>query len=391
MRDILRQNNLDLLREIGRLELALSSVSVLPELSAYHEQIIMVCEALRRLGHQNLRDLDLNKDEILPDILSQTQNLTKLFRLYDEHFASPILRSLPSDRLCLRVIAWLHAAHPATQNVPAAISNGGFSIWPEPRLPVVYFMPSSRQHGLLYLPLFFHEFGHLLYACHELEMNNLVCELQKEIAGLLKLASLSDDDYAQETARRRRTIVATWYVWTQEIFCDMVGFTIGGPCFARAFSMYLRMSGRDAFHLPERELESSRHPVTWLRIRLLADHARQKGWAAEAEALETEWHKIAATMGIEEYYYGFYDDRFLPSIRKTIEDMLIEASPYQFSARDVSSTEWDPDSSTPVHLFNRAWSIFLNDPSGYESWEEQTIAHFLASTEPTGHERTPTY
>jgi hypothetical protein len=390
MREILRQNNLDLLREINRLELALSSVSVLPELSAYHEQIIRVCEALRQLGQQNLRDLDLNKDEILPDILSQTQNLTKLFRLYDEHFASPILRSLPSDRLCLRVIAWLHANHPVTQDVPAAVSNGGFSIWPEPRLPVVYFMPSSRQHGLLYLPLFFHEFGHLLYACHELEMNNLVCELQKEIASLLKLASLSDDAYAQENARRRRTIVATWYVWTQEIFCDMVGFTIGGPCFARAFSMYLRVSGRDAFHLPERELESSRHPVTWLRIRLLADQARQKGWAAEADALENEWHKIAATMGIEEYYYGFYDDRFLPSIRKTIEDMLTEASPYQFSAKDVSSAEWDPDSSTPVHLLNRAWAIFLNDPSGYESWEEQAIARFLASTESIEHERTPT-
>jgi hypothetical protein len=390
MRGILTQSNLDLLREIARLESALSSVSVLPELSVYHERISTVCEALRKQGHQNLHDLSLNKDEILPDVLSETQNLAKLFRLYNEHFVSPILRSLPSDRLCLRLITWLHAHHPETQNVPAALRDGGFSIWPEPQLPVVYFMPSSRQHGLLYLPLFFHEFGHLLYACHESEMDNLVYELQEEISGLLEPASLRDDLYAQEDAKRRRAIAATWYVWTQELFCDAVGFTIGGPCFAHAFSMYLRMGGRDEFHLPREKLELSRHPVTWLRIRLLAERARQIG-VIEADRLETEWSRIAATMGIIEEYYSFYDDRFLPSIRQTIDDMLIEASPYQFSAEDVSPSDWNPGSSSLVHLLNRAWTIFLNNPSAYDDWEEQAISTFLATTGIIDHERKPTY
>lgn len=385
MRGILTQSNLDLLMEIARLKSALSSVSVLPELSAYHEQISKVCEILRRQGHQNLHDLSLNKDEILPDILSETQNLAKLFRLYDEHFASPVLRSLPSDRLCLRAITWLHAHHPETQNVPVALNDGGFSIWPEPQLPIVYFMPPSRQHGLLYLPLFFHEFGHLLYACHKPEMNNLVCELQKEIAGLLEPISQCDDLYAQEDARRRTAIAETWYEWTQELFCDTAGFTIGGPCFVNAFSMYLRMGGRDEFHLPREKLEFSRHPVTWLRIRLLAERARQMG-LVDADRLETEWNQIAATMGIAEEYYGFYDDRFLPSIRKTIDDMLTEASPYQFRAEDVSPSDWDPEPSSPVHLLNRAWFIFINDSDGYDDWEEQAISTFLASTGAADHE-----
>jgi hypothetical protein len=391
MRGILTQSNLDLLREIARLESALSSVSVLPELSAYHERISKVCEALRKQGHQNLRDLNLDRDEILPDILSETQKLANLFRLYNEHFASPILRSLPSDRLCLRVITWLHGNHPETQNVPVALSDGGFSIWPEPQLPIVYFMPPSRQHGLLYLPLFFHEFGHLLYACHRPEMNNLVYELQKEIADLLEPISQRDDLYAQEEARRRTAIAETWYEWAQELFCDMVGFIIGGPCFVNAFSMYLRMGSRDEFHLPREKLEFSRHPVTWLRIQLLADQARQIGWSTEADELEDEWDKIAATMEVTEDYYGFYDPSFLPSIRKALNDMLEEASPYQFTDRDVFSSAWEPDSSTPVHLLNRAWSIFLNDPSSYDCWEEQTISTFLASTETIDHEREQTH
>jgi hypothetical protein len=239
-------------------------------------------------------------------------------------------------------------------------------------------MPPSRQHGLLYLPLFFHEFGHLLYACHKPEINNLVCELQKEIAGLLEPISQRDDLYAQEDARRRTAIAETWYEWTQEVFCDTAGLTIGGPCFVNAFSMYLRMGGRDEFHLPREKLEFSRHPVTWLRIRLLAERAHQMG-LVEADRLETEWNQIATTMGIAEEYYGFYDDRFLPSIRKTIDDMLIEASPYQFTTEDVSS-DWDSDSSTPVHLLNRAWSVFLNDPSSYDSWEQQAISIFLENT-----------
>ncbi|MGA9351782.1 MAG: hypothetical protein WBW48_23685, partial [Anaerolineae bacterium] len=131
--------------------------------------------------------------------------------------------------------------------------------------------------------------------------------------------------------------------------------------------------------------------VTWLRIQLLADQARQIGWSAEADELENEWDKIAATMEVIEDYYGFYDPSFLPSIRETLDDMLEEASPYRFTDRDVSSSEWEPDSSTPVHLLNRARSIFLNDPSSYDSWEEQAISTFLASTETTDHEREPTH
>ncbi len=379
MREILRQSNIDLLREINRLKSVVYSASVLPELVTYQAQILITCEMLRRQGQQNLRDLDLNRDELLPDILSETQRLASWFRLYNERFAGPVLRSLPSDQLCLRIIAWLHDHHPETHRVPAALSDGGFGIWPEPQFPIVYIMPFSRQRGLLYLPLFFHEFGHLLYVCHEAKMDELVYELQKSIADLLESTPQQDDLSAQEGAKRRRAIAVTWYLWTQEIFCDAVGFAIGGPCFAYAFSMYLRTSGRDAFYLPRSQLEFSHHPVTWLRIHFLADQVRRAGWPKEAEKLENEWSKIAATMGVTEEYHGFYEDRFMPLIRKTIDDMLTVASPWQFLDEDVAPSEWDPQSSSPVHLLNTAWRMYLQDPASYDSWEEQAISAFLES------------
>jgi hypothetical protein len=357
----------------------LTTLSAPAEISTYQYWMTEACSSLRRRILQNLRDLELNRDDILNDILSETQLLTAFFRLCNQRLASPLLRYRPSDRLCLRIIAWLHDQHTETKGIPAGLSDGEFGIWPELRIPIVYFMPSSRQRGLLYTPLFFHEFGHLLYAGHKRELDELVGDLQRELADGLEPVSQRNDSYAHREAKTRNIIVETWYEWTQEIFCDAVGLTIGGPCFANAFSMYLRMGGRDRFLQPREHLAFSEHPVAWLRIRLIAERIRQMG-LAEADRLETEWNQIAATMGIAEEYYGFYDDRFLSSIHTTIDDMLTEASPYHFSTEDVSSSGWNPESSSLVHLLNRAWSIFLNDPSVYDSWEEQAIATFLAST-----------
>ena len=74
-----------------------------------------------------------------------------------------------------------------------------------------------------------------------------------------------------------------------------------------------------------------------------------------------------------------YVDEFLPSIRSTLSDMLTEASPYQFTKADVSSSECDPKVSSPVHLLNKAWSIIAAEPDHYSNWEEQAISTFLAN------------
>ena len=105
MRDILRRSNLGLLREVDQLRCALSSASVLPGLSPYYEWMRQAFSYFSTQVHQNLEDLRLGKDEILPDVLSETQRLANGFRLCNEHFIGPLLRSQSTDRLCLRVIA----------------------------------------------------------------------------------------------------------------------------------------------------------------------------------------------------------------------------------------------------------------------------------------------
>ena len=314
---ILRQNNADLLREIGRLkDILYNNRGAFPdELIPYYAWAVDKCNDLYQKVRQNLEDINLQQRNILSDILSETQTVTREFRLFNQRCVSPILRSRPSDHLCLKILRWLHSSNPITKQIPVAFSDEEFSILP--MKPSFYFMPSSSQHGLLYLPLFFHEYGHLIYFCHKQEMDNLTSDFQIAIKDLLEPKIQRNDLHAQEAEITRATIVETWYQWAQEIFCDAIGFYIGGPAFLRAFSMYLRMHGQNEFKVPVHELAGRSHPVTFLRIRLLSDLANRMGYNSEADKLEEEWEKIARTLGIVEDYFGYYEASLLPDLRQT--------------------------------------------------------------------------
>src|SRR5207247_6965427 len=97
-----------------------------------------------------------------------------------------------------------------------------------------------------------------------------------------------NDRHDEAQANVRGTIVARWHTWTQELFCDAVGLVVGGPSFLNAFSGHLSSMSRGDFHRAESDLIGSTHPVTWLRIRLLASRARILHWTAPANRLEHE-------------------------------------------------------------------------------------------------------
>jgi len=348
-----------------------------PELVPYYGAVLGMHERYRAQAAQNLRDLELGLEAILPEVLSNTQRVTSRFGVYNQLWVRPVLRSKPSDRLCLKLLQWMHSIHSDTSGIPVALSDEQFSIVAE--RPTIYFMPCSAQHGLLYLPLFFHEFGHLLYFLREDEMDDLVRDLQSQIAGLLTPRVQRDDERARQEERMRKVIVETWYEWTQELFCDAVGYTMCGTAFAHAFSMYMRMRGPSEYHVPLEDLAGRSHPVTWLRVRLLADRAFLMGYHDDARLLEAAWDVIASSMGIDEDYYGFYDESFLEPIRATIHDMLTEASPRPFQEQqEVEAIETSSTPTSPVRLLNLAWKRSEEDPNNYRVWEEQAIDVFLA-------------
>ncbi len=116
MRDILQQNNADLLREIRllreRIEDAASAIP--PELQSFQDWIISFCDKLQAKALQNLQNLNLRINSILPNVLSDTQALTLHVRLFNQRLVGPVLRTRESDRLCLKVLLWIHSTHKLT-------------------------------------------------------------------------------------------------------------------------------------------------------------------------------------------------------------------------------------------------------------------------------------
>ena len=377
MKDLLIENNITLCHEIEQLQGSIleAEANTLGELHAYIAEIKNECNNLHQRVSLNLKDLELNQDNLLKDILSETELVTRNFYDLNGIRVSPILRSNDSDRLSLKFLKWMHETDPQTKHLPAAICDGDFTIYPIK--PTLYTTPCVSQHGLRNFPIFFHEFGHLLYSLHRQEMDDLVYELQEEIKRLLHPPTVRNDAYTKAQQKQQGVIVDTWYEWAQECFCDAVGIVMGGPAFAYLFSMYFRVLGWNEYHKSRINLAYSSHPVTWIRIHLLANRAERMGYKEVAIDLEEKWDQVATALGVPEDYNGFYDKSFLPVIQEKLNDMITETSPCEFQESEVSNIDPDSAFSSPVALLNMAWQKFFDDPDGYREWEKDAITRFL--------------
>ncbi len=376
MRTNLTAQNWRLLHGLRNLANMIGQASIPVELEPYRSLIQQSCQEYCNIVEQNLRDLQLEQDTILEDVLSSTQAAKRMVMLFSTRLAVPILRASDADRLSLRIIGWMHQEHPATVVLPPAFADGATAVWPT-SIPI-YFLPCMEQHSLLYQPLLFHEFGHLLYNLHKPEMDALVGELQRYIAQRLIPLSQRNDRHADEQARKRQVIADTWYAWTQEIFCDAVGLAIGGPSFLLAFSTHLSMMECGDFYRSPVDLQGSSHPVTWLRIQLLTERAKVPGLSDLAQRISKEWAVVANAIGIIEDYHGYYNAEIAPAVQHIVDDMLVEADPRWYLPEEIACNELVADSDSPVHLLNCAWQVYETNPEGYSQWEAEAVKRFLA-------------
>ena len=327
MREHLRQANLDILHQIEILQDLIGAVSVPGELMPYVACISATLDTLRRAGKRSIQDLAYNIPETIPDILSTTQSLIQEFELVNSLYASPITRGSKGDELALSLLRWLHDGHPKTKQLPFGLSNGDFAIYPTPKVPPIYLLPVSRQHSLLYLPLFFHEFGHLLYSYHKRELDDLVREFLRVVGDHVAPQALRDPSTSGRGDEFRVRLLTVWYAWVQEIFCDAIGLNIGGPSFLKAFSHFSCARSSEQYYVPRERQLQRKHPVTWIRIKMLVDLARKLDCTALADEVEHAWSDTARAMKIREDYEGTWADEFFIPLRQVIDDMVEETQP----------------------------------------------------------------
>jgi hypothetical protein len=378
MRTYLEEANKDLLYQIGVVQELLGRVSVCGELTPYVAHIVNLCEAMRQRAQRNLLDLSYGVASTYSDVLSATQNLSTFFEIVNSRLATPVVRARPDDdRLGLLVVRFLHDSHTKTASLPFAISDGSFAVYPTDQVPPVYLVPISRQMTLLYLPLLFHEFGHLLYRRHKDELDELVKDLQKVIARHLAPKAVRGRAAATRANTFRKQAVTCWYAWAQEFYCDAVGIHIGGPAYLKAFSHYFRTLSPSEYYIPRKTQLEGKHPVTWLRTKMLVDRARKYGLAPLATAVEQTWAECASAMGVAEDYEGLWSDDYFQPLRSTLDDMIEETQPRRFRDSEMAEKTGSRPAS-PVHLCNVAWSAFETDANGYRAWEKAAISAFLS-------------
>jgi hypothetical protein len=374
---ILQSANQELLDDATSLMAAVEKARVFPELRPYQVWLAERLADIQNDADDNLQVLSLGYPELIPEILSRTQQLTRAMNLCNSRLAGPLLRIRESDRLSLRVLSWIHGKHERTRDTPFAVSDGEFASWPWPPNPALYFIPPTGQGGLRYQSLFFHEFGHLLYATESTALDAVVGAFQRSVEGFLEPRFVRNDMRSDAETRERRIIVETWYAWTQEFFCDGVGLRIGGPGFVYAFSAHLRLRGRGAFEPPHEKLPHSSHPPAGIRVRLLCHRLGQLGLSHLAEKMGTEWDAIAEALDAKPDYFGYYSEEFLDSLTTTTDHMLSIVDPYRFASEDMGRDELPVERWTPVYLVNRAWHLYYEDYKRYREWEPVAINRFL--------------
>jgi hypothetical protein len=366
MNALLKPSIANFKRELRSTRSIIRSQQVPSELKPFRDWLGGFYEYLDQEAERLEYYIGLNDPELNRDIYNKLSWLLNRFQIFSKQYLPGLYRTHDNDRLPLKVLHWLHHQHTQTTDCAFVIMDGEFSIRSQVGMPLCYYLPIVSQQSLLFLPLFYHELAHYLYQCHKLELDALVMALQDRLRSHLTVPFQPNNVQYQNELARVKVIVETWFEWTEELFCDAVGLHIGGATYLKAFSHYLCMGGRGSYFLPEHYLANSGHPVTWLRIRFLAERAKTMGLVEEAERMEKEWAEIAGGLGIREDYFGYYNNIYHQDILKTINDMLIEANPILFS-------DYTGDPNNFISIIHEAWRQFEIDPTTYDLWENNVI------------------
>lgn len=372
MRTGLIRSNDDLSHQIGTLQHLLGRAQIPGELTAYRSAIESVCEELRRQVRRNLKDLAYDHPDTFSNVLRQTQRVMTELEVVNAYYAGPLLRSKQDDRLALLVLRWLHDEHPKTARRAFALSDGQFAIYPDLRYPSLFFLPCSRRRTLLYLPLLFHEFGHLLYALHRPEMDDLVLEFQETAANVFAPTTRRQGASASQQDAFQAQLVLAYYPWCQEFFCDAVGLQIGGLSYLHAFINYFRLQGGQAFYVPRDKLVHKEHPVGWLRVRSLIHRAEKLHNDGAVAALATEWRETAHLLGIAEDYEGTWSAELFDPLQVMLDNMLEETAARPANSDEVANRSLDGVQSI-VGLLNAAWVRFQADATAFVAEEAAAI------------------
>jgi hypothetical protein len=139
--------------------------------------------------------------------------------------------------------------------------------------------PYTERDSVHFNSLLFHEIGHFLFQKSDLqqELTTSLGEMRSKVQQLTTPGMLFDPPTVGAAASEN---VLTW---CQELYCDLVGVTLGGPSYAIAFGRLSRLQGTDA--KAERQFTEG-YPPDVFRRSCIAKVLEQQGWLKAIEEVD---------------------------------------------------------------------------------------------------------
>ncbi len=377
MRERLLAANADLLRRLQTIQHLIDRAMLPGAMAGYCQQVKEFCAEQEKRARLHLAELQGGNPALLGVLFNATSELTKQVRYADRTLTGPLIRFRKEDILALRILQWLHQSTKETAHLTFALAEDDYKVWASPLMPCIYYIPLTCRQSLLSLPLVFHEFGHVLYECHKPEMDELVKEFREAASLFLTPQAVGDASLATQGQEFRQQVVTCWYPWAQEFFCDAVGLKMGGVAFLRSMSRHFHTISREEYALDRDSFLRRKHPLTWLRIRLLSERAVTMGHGEVATRLAEEWQSTADELGIEEEFHGTWDEALRADFDKMIDDMLVQAEPPTGTDEDRTARPRAVP-GTVLGLFHAAWATYDADPESYEDWERRAVRRFVS-------------
>jgi hypothetical protein len=365
--DFLGDINRNLRRRLDRM-IVLLERPCLGLLRPYLDTVRCIAKEYQDSVSRSLRDLNTGDESCWSTLLIETQRCTATTDALDSAWMSCLVRSQREDCLALEVIAWLHQSRMETRDIPFAVADGSFSVLPvrfdllvEDRSVILalYELPFTHQHGLLYLPLFGHEYGHVLYTCYTKSLQQPTEDFEEEVR--VEVGGTAQ----QSLNATQQNEVDAWNAWLQEYYCDAVGLRLFGPAFLRAFSRYFLPRPRERRVGP---LTRRSHPLTEMRIRLLLRAAAamndpQGAWRRAIADVTEDWTLV---LGSEPFRLEPRQQNLQEPLWLALNELLRITAVKEYEAEGDAKPSW------PSRL-NQAWERQLNEPGSYWNWERLEI------------------
>jgi len=227
-------------------------------------------------------------------------------------------------------------------------------------------LPCGEERRLLGIGDLCHELGHTVYARADQRLvGEFAVTLGVHLQEQIKLASpppgRDPRDYLTD-------VFYSWQdSWLQEFVCDAIATYLVGPAFPRQHARLRAMTQPMA---PIYELKpGSSHPADDARMQVCLAHLSQFGFDDEVKQLRQIWDEIVHASGEErpDNYEVFYPTELLEQLAETVAEgcVTLDLRPYDPDA--------DPATDLP-RIANEAWLRLEGDPSGYGSWERETMS-----------------